>query len=77
MQFNISLFNLNTLEIKDEDEIRIELFIDNLNLHKICLDSNPPDVRPSYCTKYIRKIYKNLEEWQVQLNDAESQELIA
>jgi len=77
VQFNITLLNMNTIEISDEDEIRIDFFIDNLNLHKIFIESNPEGVKPTnYCTKYIKKIYKNLETWQIQLNDTASQELI-
>ncbi len=71
-EFNMTLFNTNELEFLDEeDEIRLELFIDNLKLHRIYLESQAQNIDHKYSNEYLRKIYKNLEEWQASVNDVE------
>ena len=70
-EFNMKMFNMQRLELVEEDEIRLELFMDNLRLHKIHLESQSEDVDMVYSTEYMKKIYKNLAEWQARLNDME------
>ncbi len=71
-EFNTILFNMESLHfLEGEDEIRLELFIDNLKLHQIYIESQLDDMNPNYSTDYLKKIFKNLAEWQAHLNDVE------
>jgi hypothetical protein len=56
-------------ELELEDEVRIQLFIDNLRLHKLFLESSKEN---TYLTKYLKKNFKILMEWQLdQLNSSQ------
>jgi hypothetical protein len=56
------LFEMNDKdELELEDEVRIQLFIDNLRLHQMYLESFKEN---TYLTKYLKKNLKILMEWQ-------------
>ena len=56
------LFEMNDKdELELEDEVRIQLFIDNLRLHKMFLESSKEN---THLTKYLKKNFKILMEWQ-------------
>ncbi len=56
---NLILFETKEINLELEDEVRLQLFIDNLRLHKIHKDLNKQD----NLTKYLRKNFKILIEW--------------
>lgn len=56
------MFDTNDIQLELEDEVRIQLFIDNLRLHKICLDSQVD--KTVHFTKYLKKCFRTLMDWQ-------------
>jgi len=60
------LFETNSeINLELEDEVRLQLFIDNLRLHKIHNESICSNKQESNnISKYLRKNFKILLEWQ-------------
>lgn len=63
-QYSIILFRKNYIEVSYLDEIRIEFFLDNIELHRLCLENSD-----NLMSEYIDKIYNNLIEWQSKLDN--------
>ncbi len=60
------LFNSNDVQLELEDDVRLELFLDNLKLHKHYVETS--ESRPELsCNKYLKKIVKILLEWEFKL----------
>ena len=68
-QYSTILFRENNLEVSYLDEIRIEFFFDNIELHRIYLETNK-DNKDSVMSEYIDKIYSILAEWQSKLDNS-------
>lgn len=67
-QANLILFDVSDIQLELEDEVRVQLFIDNLRLHKLSLDVS--NENQTYLTKYIKKNFKILIEWQSDQNSS-------
>lgn len=68
--FNQILFNSHAINFEDEDEIRYDLILDNFKLHKFYLDSITAKENTNHLTKYIKKIFKNMKEWEAELTES-------
>lgn len=62
------LFNTNDLQFELEEDVGVELFLDNLKLHKLNLESSDKENGNKHkhkhlCSRYLRKIAKILVQW--------------
>lgn len=77
---NLTLFGSNNLDLELEDEIRIELFLDNLKLHQVYLETNNPNklkyIKKLLTSKYLKKLLSLINQWEVQFYSNESEYLM-
>lgn len=70
------------IEMELEDDVRFELYLDNLKLHQIEISSHLKNNSNNNTAnkqngvipynKHLKKLYKVLCQWQIQLDQAES-----
>ena len=63
----LMLFNANELQLELEDDVGVELFFDNLRLHKLNLATSDKENDNKYkkrhlCSKYLRKIINTFKQ---------------
>ena len=69
----LTLFNTNELQLELEDDVGVELFFDNLKLHKLNLTTSDKKNDNKYkkrhlCSRYLRKIIKTFVQWEQRIH---------
>jgi hypothetical protein len=75
----LTLFNTNDLPQNLEDDVGVELFLDNLKLHKLNLDSSDKENGNKHknrhlCSRYLRKIVKIFVQWEQRIHGSTTNE---
>ncbi|RNA28444.1 hypothetical protein BpHYR1_037625 [Brachionus plicatilis] len=66
---NLILFGIDEFKLELEDEVRLELFMDNLKLHHIHITSTQCDnFKSSLLNRYLKKLIKLVVNWEYELN---------
>jgi hypothetical protein len=68
------LFKSSEIELELEDDVRLELFLDNLQLHRHYSETNSAlngGTSRVTCNRYLKKILKLLIQWECKLLNTE------